>query len=81
VAWTAAACALAALTLSLTGHALVGGTLHALADAAAAGRGLLTPLARLIGEPAFGPVTAALIGTGEGAAFGAGLGLGLTRRP
>jgi hypothetical protein len=41
----------------------------------------LTALGRLIGEPDFGPLTAALIGTGEGALFGAGLALGLTRRP
>jgi hypothetical protein len=41
----------------------------------------LTPLGRLIGEPDFGPVTAALIATGEGGLFGFGLALGLTRRP
>ena len=41
----------------------------------------LAPLARLIGEPDFGPVTRALIGSGEGAMFGLGLALGLTRRP
>ena len=40
----------------------------------------LTPLGRLIGEPDFGPLTAALIATGEGALFGLGLALGLTRR-
>jgi hypothetical protein len=41
----------------------------------------LTPLGRLIGEPDFGRLTAAVIGTGEGALFGLGLTLGLTRRP
>jgi hypothetical protein len=40
----------------------------------------LTSLGRFIGEPDFGRVTAALIATGEGALFGTGLGLGLTRR-
>ena len=32
------------------------------------------------GEPDFGPLTATVIGTGEGALFGIGLSLGLTRR-
>jgi hypothetical protein len=77
---TAVACALAALAVSLTGRPLVGGTVHAIAQAAAGGAGLLGPLGRLIGEPGFGPITAALIATGEGAAFGLGLALGLTRR-
>jgi hypothetical protein len=35
----------------------------------------------LIGEPDFGPVSQALLGTGEGAIFGLGLALGLMRRP
>ena len=34
-----------------------------------------------IGEPDFGPISRAVIGTGEGALFGLGLALGLTRRP
>ncbi len=75
------ACGLAALALTLAGRPLVGGTLHAIAAAAQGSQMLLTPLARLIGEPDFGPVTSALIGTGEGVLFGAGLALGLTRRP
>jgi DNA-binding winged helix-turn-helix (wHTH) protein len=84
--WSAAgavalACGLAALGLTLAGRPLVGGTLHAIASAAQGSQMLLTPVARLIGEPDFGPVTSALIGTGEGALFGAGLALGLTRRP
>jgi hypothetical protein len=41
----------------------------------------LTPLAAFVGEPDFGPVSRAIIGTGEGALFGFGLALGLTRRP
>jgi hypothetical protein len=42
---------------------------------------VLTPLGHLLGEPDFGPVTRAVIGTWEGALFGFGLALGLTRRP
>lgn len=78
---TAASCAVAALLLSLGGHVLVGGTIHAIAQASSSAEAMLTPLGRLIGEPGFGPVTAAFIGMGEGATFGAGLALGLTSRP
>jgi DNA-binding winged helix-turn-helix (wHTH) protein len=78
---TAASCAVAALLLSLGGHVLVGGTIHAIAQASSGAEAMLTPLGRLIGEPGFGPVTAAFIGMGEGATFGAGLALGLTSRP
>jgi hypothetical protein len=78
---TAAACAVAGLALSITGHVLVGGTLHAIAQSSAGAEVMLTPLGRLIGEPGFGPVTAALIAMGEGATFGAGLAFGLTSRP
>jgi DNA-binding winged helix-turn-helix (wHTH) protein len=77
---TAAACGLAALGLTLAGRPLVGGTIHQIAQAAEGSQALLTPLGRLIGEPDFGPVSRALIGTGEGALFGLGLVLGLTRR-
>ena len=77
----ALACGLAALALTLAGRPLVGGTIHAIAAAAQGSQMLLTPLARLIGEPDFGPVTSAIIGTAEGVLFGAGLALGLTRRP
>lgn len=78
---TAAMCGLAALALTLAGWPLVGGTIHAIAQASVGSQATLTPLGRLIGEPDFGPVTAAVIGTGEGALFGLGLTLGLTRRP
>lgn len=80
VALTSAACALAALMLTLGGRPLVGGTIHAIAQASRGSQAALTPIARLIGETDFGPLTAALIGTGEGALFGIGLSLGLTRR-
>ena len=78
---TAAACGLAALALALAGRPLVGGTIHLIAQASASSQATLTSLGRLIGEPDFGPLTAAVIATGEGAVFGLGLALGLTRRP
>lgn len=76
----AAACGLAGLALDLAAHPLVGGTIHRIAEASGGGQAALTPLGRLIGEPGFGPWTAALISLGEGAAFGTGLALGLTHR-
>jgi DNA-binding winged helix-turn-helix (wHTH) protein len=78
---TAAACGLAALALALAGRPLVGGTIHFIADASVGSQASLTALGRFIGESDFGPFTAALIATGEGALFGVGLALGLTRRP
>jgi hypothetical protein len=78
---TAAACGLAALILALAGRPLVGGTIHLVAQASRGSQATLAPLGHLIGEPDFGPVTAALIATSEGALFGFGLALGLTRRP
>ena len=77
----AAACAAAALLMSISGLPLVGGSIHLIAQAShGGGEPLLAPLGRLIGEPDFGPVSAALIAMGEGAAFGLGLALGITRR-
>ena len=77
---TAAACGVAALAVALTGRPLVGGTIHMIADASAGSQARLTSLGRFIGESDFGPLTAALIATGEGALFGLGLSLGLTHR-
>jgi len=77
---TAATCGLAALGLSMDGRSLVGGTIHAITQASSGGQAVLTPLGRLLGEPGFGDVTAALISTGEGVFFGLGLALGLTYR-
>jgi hypothetical protein len=77
----AAACGLAALALTVTGRPLVGGTIHAIATATNGSHAALTPLGRLIGEPGFGPISRAIIGTGEAVIFGFGLGIGLTRRP
>jgi DNA-binding winged helix-turn-helix (wHTH) protein len=76
----ALACGVAALILAMAGRPLVGGTLHDIAGHGIRAQPLLTPLAMLIGEPGFGPVTRALLGTGEGAIFGLGLSFGLTRR-
>jgi hypothetical protein len=76
---TACSCALVALAISLAGRPLVGGTVHLIARAAG-GQGLLGPLGRLIGEPDFGPITAAFIAFGEGLTFGFGVAFGLTRR-
>jgi len=78
---TAGACAAGALALALAGRPLVGGTIHAIAQASQGSQAALTPLGRLIGEPDFGPVSRALIGMAEGALFGLGLALGLGRRP
>ena len=79
-ALTAVMCGLGALALSAAGRPLVGGTIHAIAQASQGSQAALTPLGRIIGEPDFGPITRALIGMGEGLFFGAGLALGLTRR-
>jgi hypothetical protein len=73
-------CGLAGLALTLAGHPLAGGTIHAIADAAEGSRATLAPLGRLIGEPDFGPVTSAILAFGEAATFGIGLAYGLTRR-
>jgi hypothetical protein len=77
----ALACGLGALSLTLAGRPLVGGTVHAIAQASQGSQASLAPLGALIGEPDFGPIARGLIGTAEGALFGLGLALGLTRRP
>jgi DNA-binding winged helix-turn-helix (wHTH) protein len=78
---TAIACGVAALGLTLAGRPLTGGTIHLIAQASQGSQALLTPLGRLIGEPDLGPISAAIVGSGEGMLFGLGLALGLTRRP
>jgi hypothetical protein len=67
--------------LTSAGWPLVGGTIHAIATASAGSQVALTPLGRLMGETDFGPLSSAIIGTGEAVLFGLGLSLGLTRRP
>jgi len=78
---TAAACAIAGLLLSAAGRSLVGGTVHAIAQASGGAEAVLTPLGRLVGDPEFGQLTRAVIALGEGAFFGFGLAAGLTHRP
>lgn len=78
---TATCCGLAGLILTSAGWPLVGGTIHAIATGLDGSQVALTPLGRLIGEPDFGPLSRAIIGTGEAVVFGLGLALGLTRRP
>jgi DNA-binding winged helix-turn-helix (wHTH) protein len=77
----AVGCGLAGLALTLGGRPLVAGTIHAIADAAEGSRATLAPLGRLIGEPDLGPLSRAILGFGEAAAFGLGLAFGLLRRP
>lgn len=77
---TAVLCGLAGVALALAGSPLVGGTIHAIADAAEGSRATLAPLGRLIGEPDFGPVSRVILAFGEAATFGLGLACGL-RRP
>jgi hypothetical protein len=77
---TALCCGLAGLGLALAGRPLASGTINAIAIAADGSRAKLAPLARLIGEPDFGPLSSAILAFGEAAMFGAGLTLGLLRR-
>ena len=77
---TALCCGLAGLGLALVGRPLASGTINAIAIAADGSRATLAPLARLIGEPDFGPLSSAILAFGEAAMFGAGLTLGLLRR-
>ena len=77
---TAAACGVAGLLLTGAGWPLVGGTIHVIATASDGAQVALTPLGRLIGETDFGPLSSAIVGTGEAVLFGLGLALGLTRR-
>jgi len=79
-ALTAVACVVAALLLTAAGRPLVGGTIHAIAQASAGSKATLNPLGRLVGESSFGPVSRAVIAAGEGAVFGLGLALGLSHR-
>jgi hypothetical protein len=76
-----ACCAAAATALALSGRPLVGGLVHDVARLSRDAELVLSPLGHFIGEPGFGPVTRALLGGFEGAAFGCALTWGLTRRP
>ena len=76
-----ACCAAAAAALALSGRLLVGGLVHDIARLSRDAELVLAPLGHFIGEPGFGPITRALLGAFEGAAFGCALTWGLTRRP
>jgi hypothetical protein len=60
---------------------LTGASLNALARGFQGSQITLEPLARRLGEREMGPATRAVLAVGECALFGAGLILGLTRRP
>lgn len=77
---TALGGALAGVALALTGRTLVGSLVHQIARASGDAPLGLAPLAQLIGEPAFGPLTQRLLAAFEGAMFGLAAGLALTRR-
>jgi hypothetical protein len=74
-------CGLAALALTVSGRPLVAGSIHLLAESAEGSRATLAPLARLVGESDFGPVSGAIFGFLEGGMFGLGLAIGLIWRP
>jgi DNA-binding winged helix-turn-helix (wHTH) protein len=74
-------CALASVALTLAGGHLGSLSVDSVARAFPGSRVSLLPLARLFGEPSFGPLTGAVTSAYEGLLFGCGLVLGLTRRP
>jgi hypothetical protein len=74
-------CAAAAVALATTGSYLGAMSLDFMAHAFPGSQVGLGPLARLLGEDEPGLVTRVVISGGEGLFFGAGLVLGLTRRP
>jgi len=78
---TALSCGAAAVVITALGGHLAGTSLNFLARSFQGSQVGLAPLARLLGEPELGRLTRAVIGAGEGAFFGFGLALGLTRRP
>jgi hypothetical protein len=78
---TAACCCLACIVLSRTGGRLGGTSLDVMARSFQGSQVGLAPLAHLLGEADLGPRTRTLFAAYEGLLFGAGLALGLTRRP
>ena len=78
---TGLGCAAAAMGLAATGSYLGAMSLDFMAHAFPGSQVALDPLARLLGERAPGLLTSVVISGGEGLLFGAGLVLGLTRRP
>jgi DNA-binding winged helix-turn-helix (wHTH) protein len=78
---TAVACALVAAGVSALGGQLGGASLDTIARSFPTSRVRLDALGTLLGEPGFGPRTRGALSAFEGLLFGAGLALGLTRRP
>lgn len=78
---TGASCAAAAVALALAGRYLGAMSLDFMAGAFPGSQVGLGPLSRLLGEEQPGIVTRGVISGFEGLFFGAGLALGLTRRP
>ena len=78
---TGLCCAAAAVALATSGSYLGAMSLDFMAHAFPGSQVGLAPLSRLLGEDAPGLVTRVAISGGEGLLFGAGLVLGLTRRP
>jgi DNA-binding winged helix-turn-helix (wHTH) protein len=78
---TGLSCAVAALVITALGGRLAGTSLNVVARSFQGSQVGLAPLARMLGEPEMGPLSRAVIGAYEGAFFGFGLALGLTRRP
>jgi hypothetical protein len=74
-------CGFAAATLAATGSYLGAMSLDFMARAFPGSQVGLAPLARLLGEDEPGLQTRLVISAWEGLLFGAGLVLGLTRRP
>jgi hypothetical protein len=73
-------CALAGLGVTTLGGQLTGASLNALARDFQGSQVTLEPLARRLGEREMGPTTRGVLAVWEGALFGAGVVLGLTRR-
>jgi hypothetical protein len=78
---TGMSCAVAAVVITALGGHLAGTSLNFVARSFSGSQVGLAPLARMLGEPELGPLSRAVIGAYEGAFFGFGLALGLTRRP
>ena len=74
-------CAAGCIALALAGRRLGGDSLDLMARTFPGSRAGLAPLARLMGEPQMGGVTRVVTSAYEGILFGAGVALGLTRRP
>ncbi len=78
---TGLSCAASAVVIAALGGHLAGTSLNFVARSFQGSQVGLAPLARMLGEPELGPLSRAVIGAYEGAFFGFGLALGLTRRP